>query len=36
MAAIMTNAKAAEAAKEFIRYLRSPESQALFTAAGAS
>jgi molybdate transport system substrate-binding protein len=36
VAGVLTSAKAAEAAKEFIRYLRTPESQALFAAAGAS
>src|SRR5215210_329571 len=36
MAGVLTSARAAEAAKEFIRHLRTPESQALFAAAGAS
>jgi molybdate transport system substrate-binding protein len=36
MAGVLTSAKAPEAAKEFIRYLQSPESQALFAVAGAS
>jgi molybdate transport system substrate-binding protein len=36
MAGVLTSAKTAEAAKEFIRYLRTPESQAAFAAAGAS
>lgn len=35
MAGVLTSAKTAEAAKEFIRYLRTPESQAAFAAAGA-
>lgn len=36
MAGMLANAKATEAAKEFIRYLRMPESQAAFAAAGAN